>query len=135
MKCGGSVKAARAPSRLRGRLNEAVSRARRSTKRGRAKWCAADPGSLRAQSLGRSRISDAPFHAASHPGNGGLLMPFEILHRTLVLLGGGAAIEGAQIAAAAGLRVHIARIEPVFAGGQLADHGVISRRRVYACSI
>ena len=49
-------------------------------------------------------------------------MPFEILHGALVLLGGGAAVEGAEIAAAAGLRIYLARIEPVFAGRQFADH-------------
>jgi hypothetical protein len=30
---------------------------------------AADPGSSQTQSPERSRISDAPFRAASHPGN------------------------------------------------------------------
>ena len=49
-------------------------------------------------------------------------MPFEILHGTLVLLGGGAAVEGTEIAASAGLRIYLARIEPVFAGRQFADH-------------
>jgi hypothetical protein len=41
-----------------------VSQAQRSTE-----WCAADPESSQTQSLERSRISDALFHAASHPGN------------------------------------------------------------------
>jgi len=45
-------------------------------------------------------------------------MPFEILHRALVLLGGGAAGEGAEVAATAGLRIFLARIEPVLAGRQ-----------------
>ena len=49
-------------------------------------------------------------------------MPFEILHGALVLLGGGAAVEGTEIAASAGLRIYFARIEPVFAGRQFADH-------------
>jgi hypothetical protein len=52
-------------------------------------------------------------------------MPLEILHRPLVLLGHGAAGEGAEIAPSPGLRVYFARIEPVFAGGELADHGGI----------
>jgi hypothetical protein len=50
-------------------------------------------------------------------------VPFEILHGALVLLRRGARIEGAEIAAPAGLRILLARIEPVFAGRQFADHG------------
>ncbi len=42
-----------------------------STRYGEAKCCAADPGSSHTLSLQRSRISDAAFHAASRPGNGG----------------------------------------------------------------
>jgi len=53
-------------------------------------------------------------------------MPFEILHGAFVLLGGGAGAEGAEIAAFAGLRIYLARIEPVFSGRQFADHGVSS---------
>ncbi|HET8921278.1 MAG TPA: error-prone DNA polymerase [Xanthobacteraceae bacterium] len=34
-----------------------------------AKWCAADPGSLRTLDLERSRISGAPLRASPHPGN------------------------------------------------------------------
>jgi hypothetical protein len=54
------------------------------------------------------------------------LVPFEILHRTLMALGGGAAGEGAKIAAAPGLRVLLARIETILAGRELADHGDIT---------
>src|ERR1700730_1816884 len=50
-------------------------------------------------------------------------MPLEILHRALVLLRGGAAGAGADIAAPAGARILLARIEPVFAGRQFANHG------------
>src|ERR1700733_15050706 len=57
-------------------------------------------------------------------------MPLEVLHRALVLLGGGAAGEGAEIAAAAGLRILFARIEPVFAGRQFADHGELPTKNV-----
>lgn len=39
-----------------------------------------------------------------------------------MLLGRGAAREGAQIAAPPGLRILLARMEPVFAGGEPADH-------------
>jgi alkanesulfonate monooxygenase SsuD/methylene tetrahydromethanopterin reductase-like flavin-dependent oxidoreductase (luciferase family) len=53
-------------------------------------------------------------------------MPFEILHRAFVLLGGGAGSEGAEIAAAAGLGIYFSRVEPVLAGRQFADHGVAS---------
>jgi hypothetical protein len=44
------------------------------------------------------------------------LMPLEILHSALVLLRRGAAIEGAEIAPPTGLRVELARIEPIFPG-------------------
>jgi hypothetical protein len=50
-------------------------------------------------------------------------MPFEILHGALVLLRRGSGIEGAEIATAAGLRILLARIKPVFSGRQFADHG------------
>src|SRR5579872_2643023 len=50
-------------------------------------------------------------------------MPLEILHRPFVLLGRGAAAEGAEIAAPSGPGVLLARIEPVFAGCELSDHG------------
>jgi hypothetical protein len=43
------------------------------------------------------------------------LMPFEVLHVALVLFGGGARFEGAEIAAFAGFRIELAGIEPVFA--------------------
>ena len=48
----------------------------------------------------------------------------EVLDRALVLLGGGAGLEGAEIAPPAGLRILLAGIEPVLAGSKLADHGV-----------
>jgi len=54
-------------------------------------------------------------------------MPLEILHRLLVLRGGRARAEGAEIAPASGLRIFLARIEPVFAGSQFADHRVFAR--------
>ncbi len=41
----------------------------RSAARSKAEWCAAEPGSLQARSMGRSRISGAPLRAAPHPGN------------------------------------------------------------------
>src|ERR1700749_443116 len=57
------------------------------------------------------------------------LMPFEILNRALVLLGRGTGAEGAKIAASASLRIFLARIKPVLAGCELADHRYLSRRR------
>src|SRR5437773_6975737 len=51
-------------------------------------------------------------------------MSFEILDRALVLERVLARWKGAQIAALAGLRVLLARVEAVLAGGKLADHGV-----------
>src|SRR3954454_17893278 len=53
------------------------------------------------------------------------LMPLEVLHGALVLLGGGAGLEGAEIAAPAGLRIDLARIETVAAGRKLADHVIL----------
>lgn len=52
-------------------------------------------------------------------------MTFEILHGALVLFGRGAGLERAEVAALAGLRIGLARIEAIFARGQLADHGVL----------
>src|SRR6266700_5162213 len=49
-------------------------------------------------------------------------MPLEILHLLLVLLGGRARLEGAEIPALAGLEIDLPRVEPVFAGAQFADH-------------
>src|SRR6188508_3532441 len=49
-------------------------------------------------------------------------VPLEVLHRALVLLGGGARLEGAQVAALAGPGVLLARVEAVAAGLELADH-------------
>src|ERR1700742_4427693 len=53
-------------------------------------------------------------------------MPLEILHVAFVPLCRSARLEGAEIAALAGLRIDLAGIEPVFAGLQFADHGVAS---------
>src|SRR5262245_57910936 len=50
------------------------------------------------------------------------LMPLEVLHRALVLLGLGARLEGAEIAMPAGLRVDLARIKAIAARLELADH-------------
>ena len=50
------------------------------------------------------------------------LASLKILDLALMLLGGGAAIEGSEIAPLAGLLVDLARIEPVFSRLELADH-------------
>jgi hypothetical protein len=50
-------------------------------------------------------------------------MPLEKLYGALVLLRRGGATERAEITPPAGLRIFLARIEPIFAGGELADHG------------
>jgi len=47
----------------------------RSAARNGVEWCAADPGSSRTPSLGRSRISGAAFHAAPRPGNESEFIP------------------------------------------------------------
>src|SRR5207249_4974875 len=51
------------------------------------------------------------------------LMPLEVLHLAFVLLGGLARFEGAEVPAFAGPGIDFTRIETVFAGLQLADHG------------
>src|SRR5262245_3011511 len=54
-------------------------------------------------------------------------MALEVLHGTLVLLGRRARLEGAEIAAPTGLRVHLARIEAIAARLELADHRRLPR--------
>src|SRR5262245_310411 len=56
--------------------------------------------------------------------------PFEVLHCALVLFGSGAGFECSQIPPLAGLRVLLARIEPVRAVLEFADHAVTSGRLV-----
>ncbi len=56
-------------------------------------------------------------------------MALEILHGPLVLLRGGAARKGAEIAPPAGLRILFARIEPILAGRELTNHGVLPKMR------
>jgi hypothetical protein len=46
----------------------------------------------------------------------------EILHGAFVFLGGGARGEGSEVVALAGFGIFLARVEPVFAGFELADH-------------
>jgi hypothetical protein len=48
----------------------------------------------------------------------------EILHFTLVLFGGFAIVESAEIAALAGIGIDFSRIEAVLARFEFADHGV-----------
>jgi hypothetical protein len=50
-------------------------------------------------------------------------MPLEVLYGAFVFFGGGATLEGAEIAALAGLGVGLARIETILTRGQFADHG------------
>src|SRR5262245_26885584 len=55
-------------------------------------------------------------------------MALEVLHGALVLLGRRPCLEGAEIAAPAGLRVRLARIEAIAARLELADHGLARPR-------
>src|SRR5205085_9524412 len=66
--------------------------------------------SLRTRSMCQP-IRDRPPSAAA----------LEVLDLALVLFGLGAGLEGAEVAALAGLGIELARIEAVFAGFQLAD--------------
>src|SRR5262245_48137240 len=54
-------------------------------------------------------------------------MTLEILHGALVLLGRRARLERAEITAATGLRVDLARIEAIAARTELADHRRLPR--------
>jgi hypothetical protein len=53
----------------------------------------------------------------------GLPAAFKVLNGLLVLLGLGARWESAKIAAFAGSRIYLSRIEPVLPGFEFADHG------------
>src|SRR5262249_27581766 len=85
-----------------------LSRALRRVERSCAQRCAAEPGPFQPRGW-RDAVT-------------WILMPLEILHRALVPLRGGARTESAEIAAPPGLRILLARIEPVFARAKLADH-------------
>ena len=52
-----------------------------------------------------------------------VLVVFEVLHRPLVLFGGGAAAERAEVSALAGSRVGFSRVQAVFARAEFANHG------------
>src|SRR5437773_7688655 len=72
-------------------------------------------------------MASAHYHARTlpHPpdgANGQALMPLEILHVALVLFRSRPRFEGAEIAALAGLRIHLSGIEPVLPRLQFADH-------------
>src|SRR5437870_4725342 len=75
-------------------------------------------------------------HAWGSAGKGGCggaaSMALEVLHGALVLLGRCARRKRAEIAAAAGLRVDFARIEPIAARLELADHHRLPRA---ACAL
>src|SRR5262245_45353570 len=55
----------------------------------------------------------------------GRLVALEILYLALVLFRRRARLERAELAPLAGLGIGLARIEPVFSGTQLADHGTL----------
>src|SRR5262249_48459002 len=62
------------------------------------------------------------------------LVPLEVLHLALVLLRRTFAGEGCEVAPLAGAWTFLARIEPVLAGLEFADHGPISRAHLAVTS-
>src|SRR5579883_736731 len=65
--------------------------------------------------------------AANYPPAARNSVALEVLHRALMLLRRGARLEGAQIAALAGLGIGLARVQAIFARCELADHGNLLR--------
>src|SRR5512133_156624 len=63
-----------------------------------------------------------PLHEKRDCDPRGTLPPLEVLHVALVLLRGLACRKRAEIAAFAGARVDLARVEAIFARRKLADH-------------
>src|SRR3954452_14776766 len=59
-------------------------------------------------------------------------MPLEILHLALVLLGGSFRGKRGEIAPPSGAWIDLARIEPVFARFQLADHRSLRVRKPHS---
>src|SRR5690348_5258429 len=55
-------------------------------------------------------------------------MALEVLHGALVFLGGGARREGAEIPSPPRFGIRLARIQPVLAGSELADHDASGAR-------
>jgi hypothetical protein len=57
-------------------------------------------------------------------------MPFEILNFSLMLFSGSASFKGTEVAAALGLGIYFARIQPIFAAADFANHrGSLGFRR------
>lgn len=65
---------------------------------------------------GQMRVSD--YREQSLPPS----VALEVLNRAFVFLGRRAGAEGAEIASPLGTRIHLARIQPVFPGAELANH-------------
>src|SRR5258708_33859723 len=80
-------------------------------------WALEESGAVRACSMTGDK--HAPGRSPVRPSAPAL----EELHCALVLFGGPARLEGSEVPAPAGVRIQLARIEPVFAGRELPDHG------------
>jgi hypothetical protein len=52
-----------------------------------------------------------------------LSLPFEELHRALMLLGSFPAVECAEILAPLRTRIHLARVQTILAAAELSNHG------------
>ena len=61
----------------------------------------------------------------------GALVPLEILNFAFMLFGRSAGLKSTEVATSLGLRIDLARIQPIFAAADFPDHGVPLRLRSY----
>jgi hypothetical protein len=73
------------------------------------------------------------FGALSHVGLVPLvaLVPLEILHRALVLRGGGSGFEGTEISTMFGLRIDFPRVQTILTRTEFADHEPLNSQSIF----